>query len=197
MTIQQKILEIAEENNGIITNKMVTELNLSRGILKSLSDNGLLEKIVRGVYILPNAWEDEFTNIQSRFSRGIYCHETALYLHGLTDRTPHAFHMAFPLGYNLTNVKKAGVKCSQKKLDTYSEGLDTVKSPMGMELKVYNVEKTLCDILVKRANVDIQITTEAFKKYSQMNNRNIPELSRYAKLLKVEDKVRSYLEVLL
>lgn len=197
MTVQEKILDIAKKNNGIITNKMVTDLNLSRGILKYLSDNCLLEKTARGVYILPNAWEDEFTNLQCRFSRGIYCHETALYLHGLTDRTPHTFHMTFPVGYNMTNVKKMGVQCNQKRLDIYREGIEDVKSPMGMQVKVYSIEKTLCDILVKRVNVDIQIITEAFKKYSQMNNRNIPELSRYAKILKVEDKVRSYLEVLL
>jgi len=56
-----------------------------------LEDKGLIVKSVRGVYILPEVWDDEMFNLQSRFKRGIYSHETALFLWDLTDRTPNAF----------------------------------------------------------------------------------------------------------
>ena len=72
MTDSQKLLELAEQNNGIITTAMVVEAGISRGTLKYLSDTGGLEKASRGVYTLPEVREDEFVNVQSRFKRGIF-----------------------------------------------------------------------------------------------------------------------------
>ena len=74
-------MEFAKINNGIITTAMVVKAGISRGILKYLSDTGSLEKVSRGVYTLPEAWEDEFVNIQNRYKRGIYSLETALFLY--------------------------------------------------------------------------------------------------------------------
>ena len=96
MTDSQRIIELAKLNNGIITTAMVVEAGISRGTLKYLSDNGGLERVSRGVYTLPEVWEDEFVNIQSRFKRGIFSLETALFLCDLTDRTPSKFYMVFP-----------------------------------------------------------------------------------------------------
>ena len=75
----QKLLELTKQNNGIVTTTVVVEAGISRGTLKYLSDTGILEKVSRGVYILPGAWEDEFVNVQSRFKRGIFSLETALF----------------------------------------------------------------------------------------------------------------------
>ena len=74
-------MEFAKINNGIITTAMVVKAGISRGILKYLSDTGSLEKVSREVYTLPEAWEDEFVNIQNRYKRGIYSLETALFLY--------------------------------------------------------------------------------------------------------------------
>lgn len=61
----------------------------------------------------------------------------------------------------------------------------------------YDMERTLCDILRPRANTDIQIVSEAFKRYAKRKDKNIPQLSEYAKHFNVEEKLRFYLEVLL
>ena len=76
-------------------------------------------------------------------------------------------------------------------------GIIDIKTPGGNLVKVYSIERTLCDILKVRSHTDIQIVSEAFKRYSKRENKNIPLISEYAKLLKVEKKLRSYLEVLL
>ena len=75
--------------------------------------------------------------------------------------------------------------------------LAETNAPGGNEVKVYSVERTLCDILRPQSNVDIQVVTEAFKRYAKRKEKNIPVLSEYAKLLKVEKRLRAYLEVLL
>ena len=70
-------------------------------------------------------------------------------------------------------------------------------TPGGNTVRAYSVERTLCDILRPHSSVDIQVVTGAFKCYATRTDKNIPLLSEYAKTLKVEKKLRAYLEVLL
>lgn len=193
----ENILQLAMNNNGIVTSKMVTDNGLSKGILKYLYDNGKLEKIERGIYILPNKWEDEMYNLQLKFSKGIFSHETALFLLGVIDRTPINFDMTFPKGYNLTNVKKNSISTFQTKIEWYEKGIIFVDTPLQNKVRCYCAEKTLCDILKPKANTDIQVISQSFKNYTALKNKNISLLSQYAQELNVYDKVKKYLEVLL
>ena len=197
MGATEEIIKMAKENNGTVTTAMVVAAGFSRGNIKYLVDKGMIEKSTRGVYILPEVWEDEIFNLQCRFKRGIYSHETALFLWDLTDRTPNRYNMAFPVNYNLTKPKEENIRCVQCKGEWYELGLAEVTTPGGNIVKVYNAERTLCDILRTHSGVDIQIVTEAFKRYTSKTEKNIPVLSEYAKILKVEEKLRAYLEVLL
>jgi predicted transcriptional regulator of viral defense system len=197
MTYAEQILKIAYENNGTVTSAQVTKAGINRQHLKLLVDKGLLERSERGVYIIPTNFGDEMFNLQSRFKRGMFSHETALFLLDLTDRTPVKYSMTFPLSYNISIVEKKNVKSYRVKEELYKLGIITGKSPAGNEVRLYNAEKTLCDILKGRSGTDIQIVTEAFKRYAKLENKDIPLLSKYAKLFRVEKKLRSYLEVLL
>ncbi len=197
MNVSDKIIQLAKENNGVVTAAILSDKGILRGNLKKLVDEGKLEKTARGVYILPEIWEDEFVNLQARFKKGVFSNETALFLWDLTDQTPNRYDMTFPHNYNLTNVKSEGVNCSRVKQEWYVEGKTQLESPGGNRITVYNMERTLCDILRKRGGINTGIITEAFKRYTARNDKNIPLLSEYAKMFRVEEKVRSYLEVLI
>lgn len=197
MTKYDLILEMAKDNNGTVTSSMIQSAGIARQYLKKLVKCEMLERTSRGVYILPEIWEDEFVNLQSRLKKGIYSKETALFLHDLTDRTPLAYSMTFPENYNLSSAKEEGIIASRSKDYIYSLGIEIIKSPSGNEVNVYNPEKTLCDILRPRSGVEVGVIAEAFKRYAMRKDKDIPLLSKYSKLLKVEEKVRSYLEVLL
>ena len=197
MGASEEIIKMAKENNGTVTTAMVVAAGFSRGNIKYLVDKGMIEKSTRGVYILPEVWDDEVFNLQSRFKRGIYSHETALFLWDLTDRKPNRYHMTFPANYNLTKAKAENIRCVQCKDILYDLGITEVITPGGNKVRAYSVERTLCDILRLHSHVDIQIVTEAFKRYVIRKDKNIPVLSEYAKILKVEKKLRAYLEVLL
>ena len=197
MNVSDKIIQLAKENNGVVTAAILSDKGILRGNLKKLVDEGKLEKTARGVYILPEIWEDEFVNLQARFKKGVFSNETALFLWDLTDQTPNRYDMTFPHNYNLTNVKSEGVNCSRVKQEWYVEEKTQLESPGGNRITVYNMERTLCDILRKRGGINTGIITEAFKRYTARNDKNIPLLSEYAKMFRVEEKVRSYLEVLI
>ena len=188
---------MATYNNGLVTTAMVVKEGIPRGSLQYLVKQGSIERASRGVYTLPGVWEDEFVVIQSRYKRGIYSLDTVLFLTDLTDRTPIRFNMAFPYGYNLTNPKADGILCRGIRSSLYDIGISELVTPSGNTVRGYSVERTLCEILQPKNHTDIQIITEAFKRYTKRTERNISLFSEFAKLLKVEDEVKSYLEVLL
>ena len=192
-----RILDMVKENNGIVKTSQVTKAGISREYLSILVEKGLLERSGRGVYITPFVFDDKMLNLQTRHRRGIFSHETALFLLDLSDQTPIRYSMTFPLSYNTSNLKTQNINYYRVKEEFYGVGIITVNSPNGNEISIYNAERTLCDIVRGRSNTDIQIVTEAYKHYAMSNQKNIPLLSKYAKQFKVDKKVRNYLEVLL
>lgn len=193
----EQIIQMAKANNGIVTAAMITAAEISRGNLKYLADRGVLSREARGLYVLAEGWGDEMLALQNRFKRGIFSLETALYLWDLTDRTPQTYTMTFPATYNLQKPKAAGIRCRQCSAQLYALGIAQAKTPGGNAVNVYDRERTLCDLLRARNGVDIQLVSKAFKRYAACAGKNIPQLSEYAKVLHVEKKLRSYLEVLL
>ena len=193
----KEIESLLNKNNGILTIKEAEENGIYRGSIKYFTEKGKLEKVSRGVYVSPGIFEDEFFVVQNRFKKGIYSLETALYLYDLTDRTPSVFNMTFPKGYNLTNPKKNGIKCKSIKEDLYELGKEEIKTPNGYNVYAYDIERTLIDIIRPINRIDIQVTSHAYKTYIKRKHKNIPILSMYAEKLGVEDKLKSYLEVLL
>ncbi len=197
MSQAEKILDMARRHHGMVTSAQVSEAGIHRGYLASLLAQGCLERVGRGSYVLPDRLEDAFLTLQSRFKRGVYSLETALYLHGLTDRTPDRFCMTFPAGYNTGAIRKEHVRVNRVKTELHGRGVVEIKTPGGHFVRAYDVERTLCDILKGRSFVDAHIVSDAFKRYVRRRQKNVPRLSAYAKLFRVENKVRAYLEALL
>jgi len=191
------IQEILKNNNGIVTTKQVTEYGIPRRCLSAMVESGTIYRVERGIYALPEVWEDELFFMQYRFSKGIFSHETALYLHGMTDRTPIRYTMTFPFGYNTGNVKKHGIIAKLSTVETYDLGIITVPSPSGNTVKLYDIERTVCDIVKARHRADIQVINQAMKVYASSKNKDIAKLMNYAERLRVKPKVLKYMEVLL
>ena len=197
MNKTEEIVEMLKKNNGTITTQEVIKQGIHREYIRQLIAKGTIMRSSRGVYILPDNFEDEFLNLQARFKRGIFSNTAALFLLGLTDRTPVKFDMTFPQNYNTTNVILDNVRVFHVKTDLIEIGKIIIATPFGNAVNIYCMERTLCDILIKKNNIEIDIIAEAFKRYVKNSKKNIPLLSDYAKRFAVEDKVRSYLEVLL
>lgn len=194
---EAKILHMAETQNGIITSTKVTEAGIPRRCLGSMVRSGLLHRVERGVYTLPETWEDELFILQWRFSRGIFSHETALYLHAMTDRTPSRYTMTFPFGYNPGNVLKRGVVPKVANEEMYPLGIMTISSPSGNSIKAYDIERTLCDMVKTRHRADIQVVNQAMRLYAGSRDKDIARLMDYAERLRVKSKILTYMEILL
>lgn len=197
MTKKSIIDGLLSGSNGIITADQVTKAGLHRSILAELVDEEQLYKVSRGVYMRPSTWEDEMYLLQYRYGKGIFSHETALYLHGMTDRTPRCYTMTFPKGYNAPSIKSEMVVVRRVVPENYEFGIVELPSPCGNMVRAYNIERTLCDIVRGKNTCDIQIVGPAMKRYAMSKNKDIQRLMAYAEKLRVKPKVLNYMEVLL
>ena len=197
MDVIEKVTAMVEENNGFITSAQITDAGVQRRVLGELVAENKLYKAGRGIYVSPDAWEDEMFFLQYRFSKGVFSNETALYLHGLSDRTPAVFTMTFPHGYNAYGVKKSGISVKFTKPDNYALGVTEAPSPCGNMLTVYDKERTLCDIVKGNNSCGIEVVNQAMKTYAASIDKNIGKLVDYAERLRVKQKIIRYMEVLL
>ena len=186
------------QENLVITNKEAEELGYTRHNLSELTKSGQLERLRPGLYQLKGKVIDDFVLISSNSNRIIFSHQTALYLHDLSDRTPNVFHISVPQGYNASHIKNRykDLQVHYVKKDLYEIGKTEIKSPQGNLVPVYDIDRTICDIIIDREKIDKQIFTEAIKRYFKSQNKNLRRLIKYSRLFKIEDEIRKYMEVL-
>ena len=154
-------------------------------------------RISRGYYGLPTYIEDEYYKIASKSKNAIFSMTTALYLHNLSDHTPLVFHISLPAGYSGTLQKEKRVVINYIKRDLLDLGVIEMTSPFGMNIKVYDVERTICDIIKYKNKVDAEIFRKALKNYIKSKNKNLSKIAKYAKIMNIEKKVSEYMEFLL
>ena len=193
----QSIVDLAQSNGGLVTTAQVVDAGIPRARISDMVKAGKLERVQRGVYCLADAWEDELLATQLRFPKGVFSDGTALYLHGYTDRTPFRLTMTFPRSYRATKAREEGIEVRTCADDVLGLGLTAVKTSYGNEVRAYDLERTLCDIVRGRRVVDAQLVNPAMKQYVRSGTRDIQKLLDYARDLGVERKIRNYLEVLL
>lgn len=197
MTDRNKMNDLVSASpDGVITSAQVTAAGLHRSLLQELVSSGELVRFSRGIYLRADAWEDDFYLLQLKYERGIYSHDTALYLLGYSDRTPVKYTMTFPKGYNSKSLKNENIIVKRVVPENYLIGVSEINSPSGNKIRIYDLERTLCDIL-RGSGSDIQIVGEAMKRYAASSKKNIHKLMQYADQLRVKPKVLRYMEVLL
>lgn len=199
MTQIADVFELMKANNGQITNADVEKKGISRRVLTRMAVQNQIERIAPGIYIDPMVFGDDMAALQYRFSKGIFFKSTALFLHGMIDKTPDRYEMNFPLSYSYSNSGsiETPVKFYRQTNHLYAIGIEEVRTPGEHIVRTYNVERTLCDILRMQYRADAETIKQAMHSYAQSKDRNIYRLVEYAKIFKVENEIRRYMEVLL
>lgn len=197
MTGLEQLELLIEKSGGVITTKLADSHNIHREYLNEFIKLGKLERVAYGIYIAPDVWEDKMFIYQIRKNKMIYSHETALFLHDLTDRDPLDYCVTVPSGYNTSRLKQEGLIVRTIKKEFFEIGICTKKTAFGNEVKTYDMERTICDILRDRNNQDVSVLSDALKRYSRRKDKDLNRLMKYARLFKIEKVLRPYLEVLL
>ena len=189
-----KIKKIIEKNNVIITARDIEKNNINRYYIRELEKKGYIKRILHGIYALSNKDINEFWLMSQRYKKGIFSHNTALYFYGLTDRTPLKTDITFPNSIRLNNDY---LKIHYIKNERLNLGLTTIELEKGVEVPVYDLERTICDIIRDKNKIDPQIFNMAMKEYAKKEKKNLRLLYKYAKEFNIEKKLQQYMEVLI
>jgi predicted transcriptional regulator of viral defense system len=193
----ERLRNAIKNQNGILLTSDLAQFHIPRVYLSLLEQSGEIERVSRGVYKTPSTLEDEMLIFQSRYKPSVYSHETALFLHDLTDRTPLTYSVSVPSGYHSSLLNKSGYKIYYVNRKSLNLGVAAMQSPQGNEIRVTNLERTICDILRSRNQIDTQYINDALKRYVTRKEKNINLLYQYAKAFRIQKIVRQYIEILL
>ncbi|MCK9268713.1 MAG: type IV toxin-antitoxin system AbiEi family antitoxin domain-containing protein [Alkaliphilus sp.] len=197
MEYVKRIEKIINEQNGSLLSSDLDQNNIPRVYLSMMVAEGKIERIGRGVYVLSDLLEDEMYIMQKKYPNLIYSHETALFLHELSDRIPFEYSATVPSGYKVVSNISERFKIYYIKKGLHTMGVIEGKTSFGNTIRVYNVERTICDILRSRNRVDVQIFSNALKRVAKNKQLDSILLLKYARKLNVEKILNTYMEVLL
>lgn len=196
--IQFELLDdMLSRQDGLLQTNQVVTAGISKSVFYQYIKSRKLERIAHGIYISDEAWIDGMYLLHLRCGQAVFSHESALFFHDLTDREPSAYSITVKTGYNPSKLKEDGIRVFTIKKELHDIGLTTALTPFGHTVPIYDMERTICDLIRSRRNIEMQTFQDALKQYSRRKDKNLRVLMKYATLFHVEKILRQYLEVLL
>ena len=197
MDYMTELTAIAQMHGGIIETRKAAEHGISKAMLYKLCKEEKIYRIVKGQYILPDDMQDELLSISKRSRNIIFSHETALFLHGISDRTPFEHTVTAPSDCIPSAAIKSECKVYYIKPELFELGKTNLKTPAGNEVPAYDLERTICDVIRGRNKVGTETFLAALKLYAASPKKDLNKLHAYATKMRVANILRQYLEVLL
>lgn len=196
-TPTQRVLDLARQT-GMLRPTHLQAIGISRVILTRLTSSGQLEKVGRGLYRLagaPVSEQESLATIAVRVPQAVFCLLTALQIHELTTQLPRQIWIAMPRGSHTPKLDYPPVKMVQFSGDAFSEGIEVIQTDQ-VALRVYCVAKTVADCFKHRNKIGLDVAIEALKDALSQKKASANDLWRYAKISRVANVMRPYLETL-
>lgn len=194
MNYENKILNLF--NNGFLRNKDLVDNNIPSVYLTRLVNNNVIERVSRGLYVRTNSLPNDLVILQNKSKNAIYSNMTALYLYGFSDRLPIKYDITVNSGYNGSLQEVDNVNLFYTKKELLNLGEIVYRLDSGNLIKVYDLERTICDVIKNKNRLDQELANKALRKYFYSKEKNTLKLYEYAKKMKIYKKVRSVFEIL-
>jgi len=192
-------IEIFRRHGGTMRTGEALAEGIHPRTLYALRDTGLLEQVSRGVYRLANeepVSDPDLLTVAARIPKGVVCLISALALHHLTTQIPHAVDIAIPPGAWTPTISHPPIRVFRFGGKSMTEGVD-IQNTGGVELRVFNQEKTIADCFKFRNKIGLDVAVEALRTYMRSRRANVDTIMRYAEIDRVATVMRPYLEAVL
>ncbi len=192
----EKFINIINKNNGIITAKDGKSKGISRTMLKIMTDNGYIKRIDYGVYATDKFVYDEYYLFQLKHKNIVFSYNTALYFQNMTERTPSKMDITTKRNTNLALYKEK-INLYRVNQEILSLGKIKVTTPFGNIVYAYNLERTVCDIINNKSNIDLETANKAIRNCIKSKQFNPNKMFEYAKKMKIYEKIKNYMEAII
>ncbi len=185
-----------KNRGGVLKTSELNALGLSSRQIKKLVDSGDITRIKRGYYELSNNIYPEEAVIARLFPDAVIFLESALMHYGYTDRIPLAWQIAVD-----RDSEKSQYKIDYPLIEVFyiepkllEIGLDVIQVEE-VEIKIFNRDRTICDVLRYENKLEREVFTNAIKRYIKDPKKNVRNLFEYAEKFNIKNKVQTYIGV--
>ena len=193
----KKIREIFSGYNYIMRTAELKKEKIYYADIQNLIEDGKIEKIKRGYY----HWIDEFGGseiliINRLFPDAVLCMDTALFYYGYSDRSPGEWHLAINKNASRRRAKIEYPFVKTYRTEPYLLSVGEIEWVIDFEtVQIYDRDRTICDVLRNMNKMDKEVFNKAIQNYIKDSQKNIPNLMRYAKELKIQKRVKDMIGV--
>ena len=153
---------------------------------------GKLVRVKRGVYAKEFALADTMVDVETLIPDGVLCMYSAWEHYGLTTQVPQQYDVAIKRGRKVVVPQYPNFKLHNLSDNALDLGV-TTENISGYRVKIFDIEKCVCDAVKFRNKIGIDVCTEVVKNYLKRRDRDIPKLMRYAKILRVAKTLEMFL----
>lgn len=190
----KKIKEKLNKTGGVITSKELKNSNIPTIYLTRMVEKGEIIRVDRGIYIDSNGDYDEYYFFHNRCKVAVFSYVSALYLQGFTDIIPNEMEVTVYKGYNPHRIS-GSVRIHYITKEIYDLGMTECQTMFGNTVKVYDLERTICDFIKNRSEIETELFSKTINKYVRYENKDLNKLYEYSKKMKIYEKVKEILEV--
>ncbi|MBT3226868.1 MAG: transcriptional regulator [Deltaproteobacteria bacterium] len=198
MERNEKVLKIAKEK-GIVRASDLEAEGISRNYLYAFCKSGLLQKLSRGLYTLPDGPITEHINlieVAKRIPNTVICLISALSFHDLTTQIPHEIWVTLPRGAWRPKIDYPPLNLTYVSGDAYSFGIQE-HIIQGVAVKMYSPAKTVADCFKFRNKVGMDVAMEAIRDVWRSRKATMDELVKAAEICKVSKVMLPRLEAII
>ncbi|HOE83554.1 MAG TPA: type IV toxin-antitoxin system AbiEi family antitoxin domain-containing protein [Myxococcota bacterium] len=195
--MQKKAKDIFRSCGGQLRMSEAIRCGISRYMLYTLRDKGIIEQVSRGVYRLaelPPVSNPDLVTVALRYPNAVICLVSALAYHEITTQIPHSVSVAVARESRLPSLDYPPITVHRFSAQAFHAGIEEHQID-GATVRIYSPEKTLADCFKFRNQLGMDVVLEALKLYKSRRKFNIEALLKYAKICRVENVMRPYLEV--
>ena len=194
----EKLLHLAEAK-GLIRARDLAEHGIPRQCLSVACGRGLLERLDRGLYSIPGAVQTEHSSLVevcALVPHGVICLLSALQFHGMTTQSPFEVWLAIGESKEIPRISLVRLRIARFSADSLKAGVES-HDVNGAELRVFSAAKTVADCFKYRNKIGVDVAAEALRDYLRQRKGTIDDLTKQARVCRVERVMRPYLEALL
>lgn len=194
---RDRTLKLARRRHRI-TARELAAAGIHRQVLSRLVESGELERITRGVYRLPDHPLTEHHGIAMAslvVPHGVVCLLSALQFHGIGTQLPSEVWIAIDRRARSPALKYPPLRVVRYSGAALTEGIESYRVE-GEVVRVYSVAKTVADCFKYRNKIGLDVALEALREARRAKKASADALWRYAKIDRVANVMRPYLEAL-
>lgn len=190
-----RVLRLASKQGAVRTRELA-DLQIPRTVLARLLESGRLVQISRGLYALPNhsrSEQHQLADVAARSPQGVFCLLTALRFHDLTTQQPHEIWLAIPNKARPPKLDYPPLRVVRFSGAAMTQGVETHRVD-GVMVQVYSAAKTIADCFKYRNKIGLDVALEALRESRRAKRVTNDDLWHYAKICRVANVMRPYME---